>query len=247
MFAACRSHAGASCFFVFFVNLHKSANGTRAWLTSHPVAVFFSSPSSSVTALPGWCYNGRYRESSVRDAISCARQSCTNCGGDKMSSLQSSDNGNQRSAAPHTSELWGIVRAEQCVCVVLLERTQMFLSHSLMSIIEGRLLFSIFIFLRTAVETVTYAIFFPRSTANAAEIGAKGFLKIVCQKQVRNISKHLSFFLFFFKGMALTEFKNLMCFCCTHKGNRLVNSGKKENERRETFYFGGQLWKCVCA
>lgn len=196
--------------------------------------------------LAGWCYNGRYRESSVRDAISCARQSCTNCRGDKMSSLQSSDNGNQRSAAPHTSELWGIVRAEQCVCVVLLERTQMFLSHTLMSIIEGRLLFSIFIFLRTAVETVTYSIFFPRSTVNAAEIGATGFLRIVCQKQFRNIWKHLSvFFFFFFKGMALTDFKSLMYFCCTHKGNRSVNSGKK-NERRVTFYFGGQLCKCVC-
>lgn len=95
------------------------------------------------------------------------------------------------------------------MCVVLLERTQMFLSHSLMSIIEGRLLFSIFIFLRTAVETVTYAIFFPRSTANAAEIGAKGFLKIVCQKQVRNISKHLSFFLFFFQRNGLNRIQEL--------------------------------------
>lgn len=40
MFASCRSHAGAACF-VFFVNVHKSANGTRARLTSYPVAVFF--------------------------------------------------------------------------------------------------------------------------------------------------------------------------------------------------------------
>lgn len=63
----------------------------------------------------------------------------------------------------------------------------MFLSHSLMSIIEGRLLLSIFIFLRTALETVTDSIFFPRSTVNAGEIGAKGFLTIVCQKQFRNI------------------------------------------------------------
>lgn len=87
--------------------------------------------------------------------------------------------------------------------------------------------------------------FFPRSTFNAAEIGAKGVSDNCVSEAVQEYLKALIRFVLFFKGMALTDFKSLMYFCCTHKGNHPVNSGKK-NERRETFYFGGQLCKCVC-